>query len=111
MNNSYTLEQKKAFAENVAKWKSELIKIPNKNIFIHPEKPTRPYYAIKDGKYWKHKPYTIINGEIRYTKNGETQYIPVQKYAEKIEWLVSPEGAGFELNELREAFKKSESPF
>ena len=82
MNNSYTQEEKEAFLKNVTKWKSELVKLGSRNIFVHPDNPWKPYYVIKEGKWFKHKPYTVMNGQIKYTKNGESEFINVSKITE-----------------------------
>jgi hypothetical protein len=66
--------------DSVIKWKAELIKIPAKNIYVHPDNLIRPYYIVKVGKFPKYKPYAVINDAIRYVKNGVEEIIHVQTF-------------------------------
>lgn len=73
--------KKKEFnVEDIIKWKAELIKIPVKNIYVHPDNLTRPYYIVKKGKYYQHKPYAVMNNAIRYVKNGVEEIILVETF-------------------------------
>ena len=76
----WTLEEKLEYVEKIKRWKDELIKVPEKNIYYHPDKYWRPYYLIKEGNFFKHKPYVVKNQTIRYTKNGVTEMIHVKTF-------------------------------
>jgi hypothetical protein len=86
----WTLEEKLEYVEKIKRWKDELIKVSEKNIYYHPEKHWRPYYLIKEGKFFKHKPYVVKNQTIRYTKNGITEMIHVSSFKPQLQEIENP---------------------
>ena len=73
MSTEWSQEEKDAYVAEIKLWKSKLVKVPNKNIYLHPECTYKAWYAVKSGKYWKHKAFAVIDGVIKYTKNNETE--------------------------------------
>jgi hypothetical protein len=76
----WSLEERKEFKLNVAKWRSELIKYKDLNVFYHPNKPAKPYRrSFYDGKV-KMVPWNIglTHGEPSFqVKNREGESIRV----------------------------------
>lgn len=75
---NYTDEEKKAFIAEVSKWRSELVKFDDFNVYYHPNKPFLPYRKTYLNGYVKMVRWSIIeNTFIRCMKDNEYYDIPL----------------------------------
>ena len=75
---NYTLEEKKEYFKKVAKWKSELIKFKDFNIYFHPKSPGKPYRKFYSNGHIKMVPWHIDDsGKFQVYLNDEKYHINV----------------------------------
>jgi hypothetical protein len=75
---NYTLEEKKEFVERVTKWRSELKRFKNFNVYFHPNNPGKPYRKTFNNGYIKMVAWKIDDyGKFQVFLNDEKYDINV----------------------------------
>jgi len=73
----WTTEEKKEYVDKVKKWRSELVRYQDFNVYYHPDKPEKPYRKKFVNGYFKMVPWKIFNDHISVGKDGETYKIKI----------------------------------
>ena len=73
----WTKEEKIEYAERVKKWRTELKRFKDFNVYYHPDKPEKPYRKKFVNGYFKMVPWQIFNDHISVGKDGETYKIKI----------------------------------
>ena len=75
---NYTLEERKEYLKRVAKWKSELRRFKNFNVYYHPDNPLKPYRRFFDNGKLRMVAWRIDDyGRFQVFLNDEKYYINV----------------------------------
>ena len=75
--NNWTKEEKAEYVSKVKKWRSELKRYQDFNVYYHPDLPTKPYRKKYDNGYFKMVPWKIFKDKISVGKDGEIYKIKI----------------------------------